>query len=108
MTEPGSHSSSLHPQEMVEKKRKRGLLEWDGDILVGSPNGGEGECRETLLAAFAAAHAQVLVVLLIPQGADLSLSCLDLPGIRAQIPGLCRLLNQLNLVKNQWPFLPSE
>lgn len=53
-----------------------------------------------LLAEFAAAHTRVLEVLLIPQGADLSLSCLNLPGIHAQIPGLCRLLNQLNLVKN--------
>lgn len=44
-------------------------------------------------------NSKVLVVLLIPQGADLSLSCLNLPGIHAQIPGLCRLLNQLNLVK---------
>lgn len=100
VTELGFHSSTLHPQEMVKKMRKRGLLERGGDILADSPNGGEGECRETLLAEFATAQAQVLVVLLIPQGADLSLSCLNLPGIHAQIPGPCRLLTQLILVKN--------
>lgn len=100
VTEPGFHSSSLHPQGMVKKRRKRGFLQWDGEVLADSPNGGEGECRAILLAVFAAAHAQILVVLLIPQGADLSLSCLNPPGILAQIPGLCRLLNQLNLVKN--------
>lgn len=53
-----------------------------------------------LQAMLSSAHAQVLVVLLIPEGMGLNLSCLNLPGSHAQIPGPCRLLSQLILVKN--------
>lgn len=39
MTEPGFHTSVLHPQETKKKRRKRELLEWGNAILVNSPRG---------------------------------------------------------------------
>lgn len=58
--------------------------------------GVKGNCFEES----APAHSQVLVVLVIPPGAGLSLSSLNLPASHAQIPDPGRLLGQLILVKN--------